>query len=88
MRRRQVVLVVVRSLGSAIVLVVLYYLLPLDRLASVPLALILAVGLLVLLSGLRGGVQYKDDSCCQEDKRAHLSKPAHNGAFALYKLES
>jgi voltage-gated potassium channel len=39
---------VVRSLGSAMVLVALYYLLPLDRLAGVPLAVILVVALLLL----------------------------------------
>ena len=49
-RRRQVVLGVLRSLGTTIALVALYYLLPLDHLASVPLAVILVVGLLVLLA--------------------------------------
>ncbi len=49
-RRRQVGLGVLRSLATAVVLVALYYLLPLDHLASVPLALILVVGLLVLLA--------------------------------------
>src|SRR5271166_6739287 len=49
-RRRQVVLRVLRSLGTTIALVALYYLLPLDHLASVPLAVILVVGLLVLLA--------------------------------------
>ncbi len=39
-----------RSLVSAIALVGLYYLLPLDHLASVPMAVILVVGLLVLLA--------------------------------------
>lgn len=36
-------------LATTIVLVALYYLLPLDHLANVPLAVILAAGLLVLL---------------------------------------
>jgi voltage-gated potassium channel len=49
-RRRQVGLGVLRSLASAIVLVTLYYLLPLDHLAGVPLAVILVVGLLILLA--------------------------------------
>ncbi len=49
-RRRRVALGVLRSLATVIVLVGLYYLLPLDHLASVPLAVILAVGLLVLLA--------------------------------------
>ncbi len=42
-----------RSLSSAIALVVLYYLLPLDRLARVPLAVIL-VGALALLAAAAG----------------------------------
>ena len=49
-RRRQVGLGVLRSLASAIVLIALYYLLPLDHLASVPLAVILAAGLVILLA--------------------------------------
>jgi voltage-gated potassium channel len=49
-RRRQVGLGVLRSLATTIALVGLYYLLPLDHLASVPLAVILVVGLLVLLA--------------------------------------
>jgi voltage-gated potassium channel len=49
-RRRQVGLGVVRSLVSAVALVALYYLLPLNHLASVPLAVILVVGLLVLVA--------------------------------------
>ncbi len=48
-RRRQVVLGALRSLASTIVLVALYYLLPLNYLADVPLAVILVVGLLLLL---------------------------------------
>jgi voltage-gated potassium channel len=39
---------VLRSLATTITLAGLYYLLPLDHLANVPLAVILAVGLLVL----------------------------------------
>ncbi len=49
-RRRLVVLGVLRSLAAAAVLVALYYLLPLDHLASVPLWVILVVGLVVLLA--------------------------------------
>lgn len=49
-RRRLVVLGVLRSLAAAIVLVALYYLLPLDHLANVPLWVILVVGLVVLLA--------------------------------------
>jgi voltage-gated potassium channel len=41
---------VLRSLATTVALVALYYLLPLDRLASVRLAVILVVGLLVLLA--------------------------------------
>jgi voltage-gated potassium channel len=49
-RRRQAGLGTLRSLAAAIALVALYFLLPLDHLASVPLAVILVVGLLVLLA--------------------------------------
>jgi voltage-gated potassium channel len=49
-RRRQVGLAVLRSLATAIVLVALYYLLPLDHLASVPLAVILTAGLVILIA--------------------------------------
>jgi len=49
-RRRLVVLGVLRSLAAATVLVALYYLLPLDHLANVPLWVILVVGLVVLLA--------------------------------------
>jgi voltage-gated potassium channel len=49
-RRRQVGLGVLRSLATTVVLVALYDLLPLDHLASVPLGVILVVGLLVLLA--------------------------------------
>jgi voltage-gated potassium channel len=49
-RRRQAGLGVLRALATAAVLVALYYLLPLDHLASVPLAVILVAGLLILLA--------------------------------------
>ena len=49
-RRPQVVLGALRSLASTVVLVALYYLLPLNYLANAPLAVILVVGLLVLLA--------------------------------------
>jgi voltage-gated potassium channel len=49
-RRRQVGLGVLRSLATAVALVALYYLLPLDHLANVPLAVILAAGLVILLA--------------------------------------
>jgi voltage-gated potassium channel len=49
-RRRLIWLGALRSLGTAVALVALYYLLPLDHLASVPLAVTLAAGLLVLLA--------------------------------------
>ncbi len=49
-RRRQAGLSVLRGLVSTIVLVTLYYLLPLDHLANVvPLWVVLVVGLLILL---------------------------------------
>jgi voltage-gated potassium channel len=48
--RRRLALGIARSLATTIVLVALYYLLPLDRLASVPLPVSLVVGLLVLLA--------------------------------------
>jgi len=47
-RRRLVVLGLLRALATAVVLVALYYLLPLDHITSVPLAL--AGGLLILLA--------------------------------------
>ncbi len=53
-RRRQIELGILRSLASAITLVVLYYLLPLDLLGSVPLAVILVVGLLLLAAVAAG----------------------------------
>lgn len=48
-RRRLVVLGLLRSLATTVVLVGLYFLLPLDRITSVPVAL--AGGLLILLAG-------------------------------------
>jgi transposase len=56
-RRRQVGLGVLRSFATAVVLVALYYLLPLDRLTGVPLAVILVVGLLVLQAARRQAQQ-------------------------------
>ncbi len=41
---------VLRGLASTILLVILFYLLPLDHLASVPLWVVLAVGLLILFA--------------------------------------
>ena len=49
-RRRLIAVALLRSLATAAVLVALYYLLPLDRLPSVPLAVLLAIGLVVLLA--------------------------------------
>jgi hypothetical protein len=49
-RRRQAVLGVFRSLAASVVLVAVYYLLPLDHLAGVPLAVILITGVTVLLA--------------------------------------
>jgi hypothetical protein len=49
-RRRLIAVVLLRSLAAAVALVALYYLLPLDRLTSVPLAVLLAIGLVVLLA--------------------------------------
>jgi hypothetical protein len=48
-RRRQGALALVRSLATTIVLVALYYLLPLDHLTGLPLAVLLGVGLVILL---------------------------------------
>ncbi len=48
--RRRVALGVLRALAAAVVLVALYYLLPLDHLSNVPLWVILAVGLVILLA--------------------------------------
>ena len=47
----------VRSLATTIVLVGLYYLLPLDRLASVPLAVLLLGGMLILVVMTAGQVR-------------------------------
>jgi voltage-gated potassium channel len=49
-RRRLVVLGLLRALATAVVLVALYYLLPLNHIKSVPLAL--AGGLVILLAGV------------------------------------
>lgn len=49
-RRRLIALALLRSLATATVLVALYYLLPLDRIPSVPLGVLLAIGLVILLS--------------------------------------
>jgi len=49
-RRRLVAFGLLRALAMAVVLVALYYLLPLDHITSVPLAL--AGGLLILLAGV------------------------------------
>ena len=48
-RRRQGILALLRSLATTVALVALYYLLPLDHLTDVPLAVLLVVGLVVLL---------------------------------------
>lgn len=49
-QRRLIGLAVLRSLTATAVLVALYYLLPLDLLANVPLAVILTGGLVILLA--------------------------------------
>jgi voltage-gated potassium channel len=49
-RRRLIALTLLRSLATATVLVALYYLLPLDRIPSVPLGVLLVIGLVILLS--------------------------------------
>ena len=49
-RRRLIALALLRSLATAVVLVALYYLLPLDRIPSIPLGWLLAVALAVLLA--------------------------------------
>jgi voltage-gated potassium channel len=49
-RRRLIAVALLRSLATAAALVALYYLLPLDRIPSVPLAVLLAIGLVVLLA--------------------------------------
>jgi voltage-gated potassium channel len=49
-RRRLIAVALLRSLATAVVLVALYYLLPLDRLTSVPLGVLLAIGLVALLT--------------------------------------
>jgi voltage-gated potassium channel len=49
-RRQLFAVALLRSLASAVVLVALYYLLPLDRTTGVPLGVLLAIGLVVLLA--------------------------------------
>jgi len=49
-RRWLIAVALLRSLATAAVLVALYYLLPLDRITSVPLAVLLAIGLVALLA--------------------------------------
>ena len=49
-RRRLIAVALLRSLATAVVLVALYYLLPLDRITGVPLGVLLAIGLVVLLA--------------------------------------
>jgi voltage-gated potassium channel len=49
-RRRLIAVALLRSLATAVVLVALYYLLPLDRIPSIPLGWLLAIGLVVLLA--------------------------------------
>ena len=49
-RRRQIVWGVLRSLASSAALVALYYLLPLDHLSGLPLAVILIGGMAILLA--------------------------------------
>ena len=49
-RRRLTALALLRSAATATVLVALYYLLPLDHIPSVPLGVLLAIGLVILLS--------------------------------------
>lgn len=56
-RRRRGLLAILRSLVTTIVLVALYYLLPLDHLASVPLTVLLVAGLLILLVISAGAVR-------------------------------
>jgi voltage-gated potassium channel len=48
-RRRLVTLALLRSFATTVVLVALYYVLPLDRLTRVSLAVVLTVGVLVLV---------------------------------------
>jgi voltage-gated potassium channel len=49
-RRREIGLGMLRALATTAALVALYYLLPLDRLANVPLVFILGAGLLILVA--------------------------------------
>ena len=55
--RRQIALAVLRALAITIALVALYFLLPMDNLAKVPLAVTLAVGLVVLVAVAAGYVR-------------------------------
>jgi voltage-gated potassium channel Kch len=55
--RRQGILALLRSLATTIVLVALYYLLPLDHLSSLPLAVLLGAGLVILLVMSAGQVR-------------------------------
>jgi hypothetical protein len=48
--RRLIAWTLLRSLATAVVLVALYYLLPLDRIPSLPLGVLLAIELVVLLA--------------------------------------
>lgn len=54
--RRQMASALLRPLATTVVLVGLYYLLPLDRLADVPTAVTLVVGMLILLTVAAGQV--------------------------------
>lgn len=49
-RRWLIAVALLRSLGTAVVLVASYYLLPLDHIPSVPLEVLLAIGLVILLA--------------------------------------
>ena len=49
-RRQLMAWALLRSLATAVVLVALYYLLPLDHIPSVPLGVLLAIGLVILLA--------------------------------------
>ena len=49
-RRRLIALALLRSLATAAALVALYYLLPLDRIPSIPLGWLLTIGLVALLA--------------------------------------
>jgi hypothetical protein len=72
---------VIRSLASAVALVALYYLLPLDHLAGVPLAVILVVELLILLAV--SAWQLRLVLGGQVPGRAGCRGPGHDGAVVL-----